>query len=454
MVILPVAGLRASVHDYQVSIGADLRTIDVTAWLDGTDLRLRAQAGRIERLGSMQGCDGATVDASGRTLRVRGGCLQYTTSLEPFRRSRSYGRQSPRFAGHESWLWLPPLRTADVVRLTLQLPKGVTAVVPWRSTGPGRFELRQSPGSGEAIAWFGRVEQDTLVVQGAPLPLALIDGSGGMRLNRFVIKPWLEEAAGLVATVGGTFPNRFAQVVVEPGEASLFGDSPVPFGHVIRSGEEVVRFFVQPGATGKALREDWTAVHEFAHLLLPYVREDQKWISEGFASYYQNVLLARGGIYSEKEAWQRLTRAFQSAAQGSHPPSPNDAHMRSFWEVRMLIYWSGAAIALMGDVELRRLSKGRESLDTVLGRLATCCLPSPDVWEGKELFRRLDTLSGIAVFVPLYDKYANTPGMPDTRQLLQDLGIMASRKGIVIDSTVPFAAHRAAIMRRLPRAAK
>lgn len=120
----------------------------------------------------------------------------------------------------------------------------------------------------------------------------------------------------------------------------------------------------------------------------------------------------------------------------------------------MLIYWSGAAIALMGDVELRRLSKGRESLDTVLGRLATCCLPSPDVWEGKELFRRLDTLSGIAVFVPLYDKYANTPGMPDTRQLLQDLGIMASRKGIVIDSTAPFATHRAAIMRRLPRAAK
>jgi hypothetical protein len=446
-----VAELRAAVHEYEVGISADLSTVSVTARLDGTDLRLRAPAGRIEQLEAVQGCDGATSSLQGRTLRVRGGCARYVTTLVPVRSDRSYARRSPRFAGHESWLWLPPLAEDDVVKLTLRLPEGVDAVVPWRRTGVGRFELRRSPGSGEAIAWFGSLQKHTLTLQDIRLPVVLIDAANGARLNPFVIKPWLEEAAGLVASVGGTFPNRFAQVVVEPGEVSLFGDSPVPFGHVIRSGEEVVRFFVQPTATGKALREDWTAVHEFAHLLLPYVRDDQKWISEGFASYYQNVLLARGGIYSEVEAWQRLARSFRSASEGHRPPSPNDAHTRSFWEVRMLIYWSGAALALMGDVELRRVSEGRVSLDTVLGRLAACCLPSPRIWEGRELFAKLDLLSGHAVFVPLYDRYANTAGMPDTTALLQAMGIRMNRKDVVLDGTAPLAAERSAIMRRMAK---
>ena len=279
----------------------------------------------------------------------------------------------------------------------------------------------------------------TLQVGAAALPLAIT----GSRLDAQVVQPWLLEAANLVAAVGGEFPNRFAQVIVEPGEDAYYGDSPVPFGHVIRSGEEVVRFFVKPDATLQALRSDWTAVHEFAHLLLPYVRDEQKWISEGFASYYQNVLLARGGIYSETEAWQRLVRSFASAGQTPRPPSPNAAHARSFWEVRMLVYWSGAAIALMADVELRRVSGGRQSLDTALGRLARCCLPSPEVWTGRALFARLDELTGLPVLVPLYDRHADAAGMPATQALL---GVAVEQGRIRLDDSAPLAGIRQQIM--------
>ena len=54
--------------------------------------------------------------------------------------------------------------------------------------------------------------------------------------------------------------------------------------------------------------------------LLPYVVSGEKWISEGFASYYQNVLLARRGVYSESEVWQRLHRAFAQADAIADPP--------------------------------------------------------------------------------------------------------------------------------------
>ena len=77
---------------------------------------------------------------------------------------------------------------------------------------------------------------------------------------------------------------------------------------------------------------------------MPYV--DAQWVSEGFAGYYQNVMLARGGVYTEERAWQRLVRAFNRGADVPNAPSPNDTSKRPFWEVRMMLYWSAAALAL------------------------------------------------------------------------------------------------------------
>jgi predicted metalloprotease with PDZ domain len=145
-------------------------------------------------------------------------------------------------------------------------------------------------------------------------------------------------------------------------------------------------------------------------------------VSEGFASYYQNVLLARRGVYSEQDAWNRFHRAFVRAARVADPPPLNELHRRDFREVRMLLYWSGAALALKADVALRSAG-GADSLDTVLGRLAACCLPSRRVWRADELFARLDQAAGRDVFMPLFEAQMREPGMPDLAALYADLGI-------------------------------
>ena len=89
----------------------------------------------------------------------------------------------------------------------------------------------------------------------------------------------------------------------------------------------------------------------------------------------------------------------------------------------MKVYWSGAALALMADVELRARSGGAETLDTVLQKFQTCCLPSPDVWTGPEFFAKLDSLIDEPVFMPLYRRYADTAGFPDTSNVFERLGI-------------------------------
>jgi hypothetical protein len=92
----------------------------------------------------------------------------------------------------------------------------------------------------------------------------------------------------------------------------------------------------------------------------------------------------------------------------------------------MKIYWSGAAIALMADVTLRERSGGDESLDSVLSHLQQCCLPADKVWTGPELFRKLDSFIDEPVFMPLYLRYADTAGFPDTTSLLDKLGVTVS----------------------------
>lgn len=168
---------------------------------------------------------------------------------------------------------------------------------------------------------------------------------------------------------------------------------------------------------------DWTATHEFSHLMLPYVGSRHRWISEGFAQYYQNVLLARAGAYPEKTAWEKIHAGLLRGSASRPELSPNEAASQGMRGARMKIYWAGAALALMADVELRSRSNNRESLDVVLERLQTCCLPSERVWTGPELFSKLDSLSTKPVFMALYRRHAETLGFPDTSELFEQLGV-------------------------------
>jgi hypothetical protein len=114
----------------------------------------------------------------------------------------------------------------------------------------------------------------------------------------------------------------------------------------------------------------------------------------------------------------------------------------------MKIYWSGAALFLMADVELRRRSGGEVSLDTVLDRFQACCLPSGRAWTGQELFATFDSLIDEPVFLNLYRQHANTAGFPLFRPLLDQLGARADSGQLTLNNDAELADIRAAITER------
>jgi predicted metalloprotease with PDZ domain len=119
----------------------------------------------------------------------------------------------------------------------------------------------------------------------------------------------------------------------------------------------------------------------------------------------------------------------------------------------MKVYWSGAAIALMADVQLRERSGGSESLDDVLDRFQACCLPSDRVWTGPELFAKFDELAGSPVFSSLFRRHADTAGFPETGEVLERLGLTVSGGKISIRADAELQAIRKASLETDPATA-
>ena len=260
---------------------------------------------------------------------------------------------------------------------------------------------------------------------------------------------WLRSTSSHISLAYGRFPNPSPHVVVIPTQDRAWGsDSPVPFGRVTRNGEERIELYVDAERPIDEYYDDWTATHEFSHLMLPYVGERHRWISEGFASYYQNVLMSRAGQYTPRQAWQKLYSGMERGRISRPDLTLNEAADAGVRQARMKIYWSGAAIALLADIELRERSGGRESLDVALDRLQQCCLPSQRTWSGPELFTKLDALIDGAVFMPLYRRYANSEGFPDFGATFERIGINADDGAVGLQRDAPLAHIRDAITSR------
>jgi predicted metalloprotease with PDZ domain len=190
---------------------------------------------------------------------------------------------------------------------------------------------------------------------------------------------------------------------------------------------------------------DWTAAHEFSHLLLPFTPSD-RWFSEGFASYYQNISRARTGILDEKKAWKKLIEGFErglKSVQNNNAPILGSKRSHEL----MQTYWGGAVIALKADIALQEATSGRVDLSSALNSLRNCCLETGREWTAQETFRRLDKLTGTQVFNKLYQLDVSKYKFPEYQSLLRDLGIQKIYSGeIRLNDSAPKAHIRKKII--------
>ncbi len=309
-------------------------------------------------------------------------------------------------------------------RLSFDLPDSIAVASPGRelTSTPGRrvFTLQDRPHGWHGDIALGNVANATLDVHGASVRVSVVGVASAQTVA--VLHAWVDAGARAVAGLYGRFPVEDTQVFVVPLAP---GPDPVPWGEVVRGGGDAVHLYVDGSRGLDELNANWVLCHELSHLLHPYVSAGGAWLPEGIASYYQNVARARAGLLEPAEAWQKLASGFargrrQTTGKRSLVDA-TDTLMHSGQYMR--VYWSGAAIALIADVELRRQSNGTMSLDRVLDELGQCCLPTRNRWRPAALMAKMDVIAGTDTFMRLYELYVEKPVFPDVDDVLNSLGL-------------------------------
>jgi len=341
------------------------------------------------------------------------------------------------------WFWKAS-RTRDLI-VNVSVPEGMSFSTPWalvESTGQlTTYRPDRTPAIWESRVAIGRFKLQTINVPGAQIRLAALGDLTDDQNEKFRL--WIKESVLAVASVSGSFPQSQPQVLVIPvgrrREATLGAQ-------VIRGGGMAVVLMVDENRPLGEFTGDWTATHEFSHMLFPYISSRDRWLSEGLASYYQNVLRARNGRLTETQAWQKLYEGFKRGEKGTHGGSLAKA-TRDGWRSTMRVYWSGAALMLQADIQLRASSGGRQSLDSALQSLSSCCLENGRTWRAREMFAKLDGLTNTKIFSDLYDEHVHAERFPDMRSTWEHLGVNTRHNQVSLTTDAPLADVRTSIMK-------
>jgi hypothetical protein len=455
------AGSPERVHRYRVALSEDLETLTVHACFAGEPpAHLVA-----ESLDAALAIEDAHWSGTNKMLQPNGPelqlkspaqtpCLDYRVALVGAAGRHQRGGNPTRRVGSDLltdiglWFWRPQeLSDEEDIEVSFSLPNAISVSAPWSAIDnaerPLSFRVGHSPVEWPGTVAFGRFTLHTLKVATSELHVAILDARP--RADAQQILSWLDEAAHAVAAVYGRFPVPSLQVVVVPGAR---GPSPVPSAYVLRGGGPGAHFFINQRKPLAELRSDWTAVHELSHLLLPYIVPEDIWLSEGLASYYQFILLARARLIPGQAAWQSMHRALAKGQQDEPDITLSEATEHMYRNGNFMhVYWEGAAIMLLADQRLREGSGGALSLDVVLDRLQRCCANPDKAWHAEDLMLRMDALTETKVFTELYSHEVKARGFPDLSDTYRRLGLKAVADGeLRLDPGAPRSADRDAIM--------
>lgn len=264
--------------------------------------------------------------------------------------------------------------------------------------------------------------------------------------ERRMTHQWLQQVTEAILSVYGDLPKDHFMITIE---RSSNRSGPVPWGHVDRGNPTNALLVINPDLGYDALISDWTAFHELSHLFIPYQGHGDVWLSEGLATYYQNIIQARSGLFDETRMWEKIASGFQRGSQDRRwrhinltEVSDNLRETRQY----MRVHWSGVLYWLTVDVALRKQGKG--TLDDALKQLKDCC--EDRSMSAQAIVNKLDELTDTELFTPLFKEYCVTHTIPDYEPILAELGVKQNKwtGGISLDDNAPLANVRKQMYQR------
>jgi hypothetical protein len=246
-------------------------------------------------------------------------------------------------------------------------------------------------------------------------------------------------AASAIAAYYGRFPVNRARMLVVPvaGRDGIFHGTTWPS----RGGfQGFTRINVGQHTTAAELAEDWMATHELVHMAFPSLNDDQHWMEEGQATYIEPVARVMTGELDARQVWHDMVRDMPKGEPGPDDQGVNNTHT---WG---RTYWGGALFCLVADVQIRRETGNRKSLQDALRAVVAAGGTIDNDWPLEKALEIGDRATGTHVLTRMYAEWKDKPVSVDLPKLWEELGVrMGAGDSIEFVSTAPLANIRESI---------
>jgi len=257
-----------------------------------------------------------------------------------------------------------------------------------------------------------------------------------LRGKKDMLLDWAIYSAETVSQYYGRFPVDRLHIKVQ-----VSGGHAVRFGQAFGGESPFVRVVVGENVTPEALRRDWIMVHEMVHLAMADVPKANRWWLEGLSTYVESIARAQRGHLDEEFVWNGF---YHRMPQGLPKNGDRGLDRTPTWG---RTYWGGAMFCLLADIEIRKLTDNRKSLQDALRGILEDGYSMQASATPMQIFESADRAIGVDVLVPQYQKMKADPFPVDLEKLWQELGVRIENDAIVYDDDAPFAHIRKAMLK-------
>ncbi len=337
-----------------------------------------------------------------------------------------------------SWLLRPTDGSADATyRFHVRPAPGshfATGVHAVRDA-PDTYSADASDLDTAPYAVFGSFRTRTLArASGASIELAVLPGK--LALDDAAVDRWVGLSARAIEAYYGRFPVRRVLVILVPRRG---GRGETVDGRTLAGGGSSILLGVSAGMTEDEIPRDWVLTHEMTHLALPNLPRENHWLEEGLATYVEPIARAKVGTIPDREVWRGLIEGLPNG----EPEDGDEGLDRTHTWGRT--YWGGALFSLVADVEIRKRTGNKKSLEDALTGIVAAGGVGEARWPIADVLREGDRVVGAPVLQELYAKWATEPVAVDLPRLWRELGVRETAGAVEYDDAAPLSALRRSI---------
>lgn len=437
-------------HSADCSYTARLRPahkVDVTVHCRGAaPTGFRAEPGVARFISELSTAGGSPLDFVGDTVKVEEPGVHYRVDLGRMAEERRDFNHALRvgnsiIAPGYSWM-LSPVEVPDNLPVEL-LVNGFTPeqrFVSGLQSDGSRYVLRANEIRVSTFGIFGRFEHETLEFGGlggirSELDVVTLDGP--LAVGTTVRRRWIEETAQAVSDFYGGFPAERAMLAIVP----VAGRAAVLHGKVLPESRPGVALLLGSSAGPEDLYADWILTHELFHLGFPSFAREGKWLDEGLATYFEPLIRARKHWLKAEDVWAEFARYMPEGVRVIERDGLENP--RSFRG----LYWAGALVSLMADVEARKRGQSAAGLQRALRELLRAGGEASRVWRLEDAIGHIDGTLGEPIVARLARRYRAPGSRVQLSKLFRELGVKRVGQSVILDDDAPLARVRQAIIR-------